>query len=139
MEAMVCAAQEQRIQANYVKHKIHKTAQSPLCRMCGKNSETISHIVSECKKLAHKEYKRKHDNVARIIRWKLCGKYNLKRSAKCCEHAPEGAVENEEIKILCDVVIPCDREIKARKSDIAVVNKNERCHNWYCYTWRHKS
>ena len=30
------------------------------------------------------------------------------------------------MKILCDVMIQCDREIKARKPDIVVVNKNER-------------
>ena len=89
-------------------------------------SETISHIVSECEKLAQKEYKRRHDNVARIVHWKLCGKYNLKRSEKWYEHAPEGVVENEEVKILWDVMIQCDREIKARKLDIVVVNNNDR-------------
>ena len=45
-EAMLCAAQEEAIRTNYVKHKIDKTAQSPLCRMCDKKSETISHIVN---------------------------------------------------------------------------------------------
>ena len=30
------------------------------------------------------------------------------------------------LKILWDVMIQCDREIKARKPDIVVVNKNER-------------
>ena len=94
--------------------------------MRDKKSETISHIVSECKKLAQKESKRRHDNVARIVHEKLCGKYNLKRSEKWYEHAPEGVVENEEVKILWDVMIQCDREIKARKPDIVVVNKNER-------------
>ena len=109
-----------------MQHKIDKTAQSPFCRMRDKKSETISHIVSECKKLAQKESKRRHDNVARIVHEKLCGKYNLKRSEKWYEHAPEGVVENEEVKILWDVMIQCDREIKARKPDIVVVNKNER-------------
>ena len=56
----------------------------------------------------------------------MCGKYNLKRSEKWYEHAPEGVVENEEVKILCDVMIQCDREIKVRKPDIVVMNKNER-------------
>ena len=79
-EAMLSAAQEQAIRTNYVKHKIDKTAQSPLCRMCGKESKATSHIVSECEKLAQKEHKRMHDNVPRIVHWKLCGKYNLKRS-----------------------------------------------------------
>ena len=31
-EAMLCAAQEQAIQTNYVRHKIDKTAQSPPCK-----------------------------------------------------------------------------------------------------------
>ena len=37
-EATLCATQEQAIRTNYVKHKIVKTAQSPLCRMCDKKS-----------------------------------------------------------------------------------------------------
>ena len=86
-KAMLWAAQELAIRTNCVKHKVYKIAQSPLCRMCDKKSETISHIVSECEKLAQKEYKRRHDNVARIVHWKLCGKYNLKRSEKWYEHA----------------------------------------------------
>ena len=120
---MLWAAQELAIRTNCVKHKVYKIAQSPLCRMCDKKSETISHI---CEKLAQKKYKRRHKNVARIVHWKLCGKYNLKRSEKWYEHAPEGAVENEEIQILWDVMIQCDTAIKARKPDIVVVNKNER-------------
>ena len=55
----------------------------------------------------------------------MCGKYNLIRSEKWYEHAL-GVVENEEVTILWDAVIQCDREIKARKPDIVVVNKNER-------------
>ena len=51
-EAMLFAAQEQAIQTNYVKHKIDKTAQSLLCRMCDKEREPIPHIVSECENLA---------------------------------------------------------------------------------------
>ena len=82
--------------------------------------------MSECEKLAQKEYKIRHDNNAIIVHWKLRGKYNLKRSDKWYEHAPQGVVENEEVKILWDVVIQCDTEIKARKPDIVLVNKNDR-------------
>ena len=76
--------------------------------------------------MAQKEYKSRHDNVKRIVHWKLCRNCNLKRSEKWYEHAPEGVVDNEEVKILWDVMIRCDREIKTRKPDIVVVNKNER-------------
>ena len=70
-EAMLCATQEQAIRTNNVKHKIDKTAQPPLCRICDKKSETISHIVSECEKQAQKEYMRRHNNVTRIVHWKV--------------------------------------------------------------------
>ena len=123
-EAMLFAVQEQAIRTNYVKHKVDKTAQSPLCRIRDKNSESMSHIVSEYEKLARKEYKRRHDIVSRIVHWKLCEKYNLKRSGKWYEHAREGVVE--EVKIFWDVMIQRNSEIKARKSNIIAVNNNER-------------
>ena len=94
--------------------------------MCDKKGKTISHIVSEYEKLAQKEYKRRHDNVEGIVRCTLCGKCNLKSSKKWYDHAPEGAVENEDVKILWNVMIQCHREITERKLDIDVVNKNEK-------------
>ena len=74
-KAVLCAAQEQAIQTNYVKHKIDKIAQSPLCRMYDKKSETISHTVSKREKLAQMEYKGRHDNVARIVHCKYILEY----------------------------------------------------------------
>ena len=40
----------------------------------------MQHIVSACGKLAQKEYKRRHDNVARKIHWDICQKRGLERS-----------------------------------------------------------
>ena len=54
-EALICSAQEQEIRTNYVKYPIDKSVDSTSCRMCGDSDETISHIVSECSKLAQKE------------------------------------------------------------------------------------
>ena len=64
-QALICKAQEQFIRTNYIKYNIDKTAESPLCRMYGTRNETISHIASECGKLAQKEYKRRHDSIGR--------------------------------------------------------------------------
>jgi len=63
----LCAAQEQALRTNYVKHEIDKTSECPLCRMCGERGETVQHIICGCKKLAQREYKRKHDNVAKLV------------------------------------------------------------------------
>ena len=54
-ESLLTAAQDQAIRTNYRRAKIEKDGSSPLCRMCKKADETISHIVSECSKLAQTE------------------------------------------------------------------------------------
>ena len=98
---MLCAAQEQAIRTNYVKHDIDKSSECLLCRLCGKKGdENVQHLVSGCEKLAQKVYKRRHDIVAKKVQWDLCKKNGLEHTVKWYEHIPEGAVENEEVKVL---------------------------------------
>ena len=125
-EALLCAAQEQAIRTNYVKHHIDKNIDNPLCRMCGKRGESVQHIICECEKLAQKEYKRRHDNVARKIHWELCKKNALEHKEKWYEHNPEGTAENEDVKLLWDINIQCDNVIEARRPDIVVIDKKEK-------------
>ena len=106
-----------------MKYHIDKTSECPLCRMCGKKGESVQHITSGCEKLAQKEYKRRHDNVAKKVHWDICKKNRLE---KWCEHVPEGAVENEEIKVLWDINIYFDNLIKARRPDVTVIDKKEQ-------------
>ena len=54
-------------------------------------------MTSRYEKLAQKEYKRRHNNVGKKVHWDICKKNELGLSGKWYEHAPEGAVENEEI------------------------------------------
>ena len=125
-EALLCAAQEQAIRTNYIQYHIDKTSESPLCRLCGRKGESVQHITSECKKLAQKEYKRRHDNVAKKVHWDICRKNGLEHSEKWYEHAPEGEVEKEEIEILWDINIQCDNLIEARRPDLIVIDKKEQ-------------
>ena len=117
-EALIFAAQEQALRTNYVKFNIDKSVASPLCRMCNQRGETINHILSECKMLAQKKYKKRHDNIARLVHWKLCCKYDMSRGEKWYEHQPEGVMENEKCKILWDMTIQCDHVIEARRPDM---------------------
>ena len=48
-EALLCGVQEQAIRANYIKRNIHKTSESPLCRLCGKKGESVQHSRWMCK------------------------------------------------------------------------------------------
>ena len=97
-EALLCAAQEKAIRTNYVKHYIDKTSESPLCRLCGKKCESVQHLVCGCEKLAQKEYKRRHDNVAKKVHWDFCKKNGLEHTEKWYEHIPEGVVEMKKSK-----------------------------------------
>ena len=67
--------------------------------MCGKVGESIDYIVSGCSKLAQKEYKRRHDNLGKIVHRK---------------------------KILREFSIQTDYVIEARRPDLVVVDKKER-------------
>ena len=124
--SLIFSAQEQALRTNYSKFHIDKTSESPLCRLCGVKGESISHLVSECSKLAQKQYKARHDSVAQIIHWELCGMYGFEREKKWYEHEPQSVLENEEAKILWDFTIQCDHLIQSRRPDIVVVEKAKK-------------
>ena len=125
-EAMIYAAQEQASRTNYTKNKIDKISENPLCRICGERGETVQHLICECKKLAQREYKRRHDTVAKLVHWKLCEKHNLERKEKWYEHCPEGVVEDDDVKLIWDINIQCDNVIEARRLDLILVDKKAK-------------
>ena len=124
--SLIVAAQNQSIRKNLVKAKIDKSQVDSLCRMCRKVDESIDHIVSSCSKLAQKEYKKRHDNLGKIVYWKLARKCNFEAGDKGYEHEPESVFENEDYKILWYFSIQTDHVIEVRRSDLVVVDKKER-------------
>ena len=82
-----------------------------------KKGESVQHFVSGCEKLAQTEYKRRHDNVAKKVCWDLCKKNGLEHKKKWYEYVPEGAVENEKVKVLRDINIPCGNVIEGTRQD----------------------
>ena len=122
-EAMLVAAQDQALGTNYRKAKIKKTRDSALCRMCKNKDETVSHIISECSKIAQNEYKNRHDRVATAVHWGLCKKYQLPHTNNWYDHRAEPVTENEEVKLLWDFSLRTDKVIEARRPDIVLVDK----------------
>ena len=51
------------------------------------------------KKLVQREYKQRHDNVAKVVHWKLCEKFLLEKKDKWYEDAPDSVSENDEVKL----------------------------------------
>ena len=126
-ESLTVAAQNQSIRTNLVKARIGKSQGDSLCRMCRKADESIDHIVSGCSKLAQKECKRRHDNLGKIVHWKLARKCNFEAGDKWYEHEPESVLENGDYKILQDFSIQTDHVIEAQRPDLVVVDKERSC------------
>ena len=59
--------------------KVHKDIDKDLREI---ERGTVQHIICECKIQAQREYKRRHDTVAKLVYWKLCEKHNLERKGK---------------------------------------------------------
>ena len=93
--------------------------------MCRKVDESINHIVSSCSELAQKQYKGRHDNLGKIVHWKLARKCNFEAGDKWYEHEPENVLENEDHEISWDFSIQIDHVIEACRPDLVAVDKKE--------------
>ena len=69
------AAENSAIRTNHIKARMDKTQQNSKCRLCGYRDETINHIISECSKLAQKEFKARHDWVGKVTHWEVCKEF----------------------------------------------------------------
>ena len=105
-ESTIIAAQDQALCTRNMRKTVYGENVYSTCRVCGSADETVAHIVAECQKLAQKEYKQgRHDNVAKVIHWKLCEKWGFEKSDQWYTHKPEKMLESEECKILWDFLI----------------------------------
>ena len=86
----------------------------------------ISICVSECSKLAQKEYKTRYNWVGKVIHWKLCKKLKFDNTNKWNMLNPESVLENGTYKLLWDFEIQTDHLIWFRRPDHIIINKKER-------------
>ena len=125
-KSLLIAAQDNAIRTNHIKARIDKTQQNSKCRLCGDRDETINHIISECSKLAQKEYKARQDWVGKVIHWEMCRKFQFDHTNKWYMHNPEHVLENDTHKLLWDFNIQTDHLIPARRPDLIIMNKKKK-------------
>ena len=100
--------------------------QNSRCRLSSDRDETINCIISECSKLAQKEYKTKHDWVGKVIHLELCRKLKFDHTNKWYMHKLTSVRENETQKLLWDFEIQTDHLISARWPDLIIINEKKR-------------
>ena len=126
-ESTIIAAQDQALFTRSMRKTVYGENVDSTCRVCGSADETVAHNVAECQKLAQKEYKQvRHDNVAKVIHWKLCEKWGFEKSDQWYTHKPEKVLESEECKILWDFPIQTDKTLEHNRPDITVIEKKTK-------------
>ena len=93
-EPLLIAAQDNALRTNHIKARIDKTQQNSKCTLCGDRDKTINHIISECSKLAHREYKARRDWVGKVIHWEMCKNFKFDHTNKWYMHNPAPVLEN---------------------------------------------
>ena len=122
-ETLLIAPQNSAERTNHIKTRIDKTHQNCKCRLCGDRDEIINHIISECSKLAQKEYKTKHDCVGKVIHQRMCKKFKFDHTNKWYMHNPAPVLENDTHKLLCNFYVQTDHRISARRPDVIIINE----------------
>ena len=125
-ESLQIAAQDSALRTNHIKARIDKTQQNRKCKLCCDRYETINHIISECSKLAQREYKARLDWVSKVIHWEMCKKLKFDHTNKWYMHNPAPVLENATHKPLWNFNIRTDHLIPARRPELIIINKKER-------------
>ena len=107
------------MRTNHIKARIDKTQQNSKCMLCGDRDETIDHIISECSKLAQKEYKTRHD-------LEMCKKFKFGHTNKWYMQNPAAVLENNTHQFLWGFDVQTDHLISARRPDLIIINKKKR-------------
>src|SRR5678815_2219523 len=126
-ERTILAAQDQALRTNWFKKHIEGQNITDKCRMCSGGSESVCHILSECKFLLKKgTYTERHNNICRLIHYRLCRKFEIEvNTVNHWEHNPNNIEENNRVLILYDYNIPTDAQVSHNKPDIVIYNKTE--------------
>ena len=119
------AAQNNVIRTNHIKAKIDKTQQNSKCRLYSDRDETINHILSECSKLAQKEYEARHHWASKVIHWEMCKKFKFNHANIWYIHNLASFKENNTHKLLLDFDMQTDHLISARRPDLIIIHKKK--------------
>eukprot|EP00957_Ditylum_brightwellii_P077452 5885083-Ditylum_brightwellii.AAC.1 len=112
-EAAICAAKEQTMVTNHIWKEIFKQDVDPLCRLCRKENETISHIVSGCEMLA-------------VLTLVYPPNHNIPVNPNWRKHKliPAVLISNQ-VSVIYDLKQDVENAVEANRPDIVVLNEQE--------------
>jgi len=127
-EGFITTMQDQVILTrNYKKYILKQPVTDELCRRCGKESETIQHIIAACEQLPTTEYVKRHDGLAKTIHQKLAETAELiDDKSSYYKYKPANVEESENLKLYSIRSIHTDKIIIINRTDITFMNKKTK-------------
>ena len=130
VEGFMFAAQEQALRTRWLRASIEKEDICESCRICGKQMETIVHLVAGCEVLAKGGYKRRHDKVGLRVYWEMCRKSGIKCADRWYEEIPDTvrATENGLKEIWWDRKVETSVKMDHTRPDVVLIDREkEEC------------
>ncbi|KAG0435486.1 Retrovirus-related Pol polyprotein from type-2 retrotransposable element R2DM [Dictyocoela muelleri] len=96
------------------------------CSHCKNSSASVDHIATRCEKMLYYDYKKRHDEIVKIIIISLLNKHTSKKIKYYKYQKIRSVYEIDNLKILVDIPIKTDIIIKDNRPDIVVINKQKK-------------
>eukprot|EP00957_Ditylum_brightwellii_P137821 10507324-Ditylum_brightwellii.AAC.1 len=126
-EAAICAAQEQTMATHYIRKTRFKQNVNPICRLCCKENETISHIVSGYKLLVGTKYTECHNKVCKYIHWCIIQDTNVHVNPNWQNHKPKSAtLITNQLSVTYSMIKEVESAVEANQPDIVILDEKTR-------------
>ena len=111
----------------YTTQKTKTTQGDVSCRLCGKEAETLPHILSGCSTLAQSKYLDRHNAALKILFFENCKDLKLVESVPPCNWyspvKPKPIYESDEGKAFWDMAVYAeDTFVRANRIDVRFVD-----------------
>ena len=99
------------------------------CRMCGKTSESVGHILAGCSAIAQTQYLARHNNALKILFFEMLRPLDLitKTAPWYSQAQPKPMYENVRVVAYWDVPLFADTtHVKANRIDARIIDKERK-------------
>ena len=94
-----------------------------LCRLCGKATESVAHILSGCRALAQSKYLYRHDSAFKVLFYEMLHDLGHTDETWYSPAKQKSAYESDDVQAYWDVsVFENHEEVRCNRVDARIVN-----------------
>ena len=121
-EGLILAAQDGVVHTKAYQARVMRKPIDQQCRVCGKEAETLGHLLSSCEPMKWTLYKARHDRVLYQIVLLLSDVYKIPFPESMrwtvTGWSGVGVLEGNGVKLKVDMCSPTDRALHERRPDL---------------------